>query len=494
MGAPADDDHPVPDVYFFYELKIHPGRLELLHETRWNDQYAREIIERYDEDGDERLSEDEAGRLTRAWAKRVMDSFRLEIQGEPVDLGEAVMNWDTFEPSPEDLERKVGLDQAPAGEVDVGAYQGTTWEIRVYLDFEILLPDETPVQIDLYEGTYQDEVEGEVKPWSTNSILAYGSRDLTFLHATETEDPLNITPHIQLAIDFSGRGPSTFSWQEYEDPNAEIRDAMHDLIQSKVPVLSLYFLLGLLGLFVWGMVHALAPGHGKAMVAAYLVGTRGRPRDAVFLGLIVTVTHTFAVFVLAVLLLFVLHTTEEKRVEKWLGVGSGAGIVLVGGWVFSRNLGAFLRKEPLGPTHSHSHSHSHGHGHHHPHDHGHGHPHPHDQGRGPPPTYREILVLGITGGIIPCPGALTAFFFAIQGGLAKGFRGLLAVVSFSAGLALVLVIIGLLMVTSTRFMERAARGRDRLEGLLRMLPALSGVAVMAVGGAIVYYALMMGPR
>ena len=106
----------------------------------------------------------------------------------------------------------------------------------------------------------------------------------------------------------------------------------------------------------------------------------------------------------------------------------------------------------------------------------------------------EILVLGITGGIIPCPGALTAFLVAIQGGVAKGFRGLLAVVSFSAGLALVLVIIGLLMVTSTRFMERAARSKHRLESLLRILPVLSGVAVMVVGGAIAYYALITGPR
>jgi len=413
-----------------------------------------------------------------------MASFRVEIQGEPVDLGEAVMNWDTFEPRPEDLVRKVDLDEAPEGEVDVRAYQGTTWEIRVFLDFEILLPERTPIHIDLYEGTYQEEVEGEVKPWSTNSIQAYGSRDLTFLRGTECEDPLNITPHIQLVFDFSGRGPSTFAWEEFEDPNAEIRDAMHELIQSQASVFSLYFLFGLLGLFVWGMVHALAPGHGKAMVAAYLVGTRGRARDAVFLGIIVTLTHTFAVFVLAFLMLLFLQATEEKRVEMWLGVGSGVGIVVVGAWVFARNLRALVRKEPVG------HAHRHPHGHEHPHDH----EPPHSHDRGPPPTYREILVLGITGGIIPCPGALTAFLVAIQGGVAKGFRGLLAVVSFSAGLALVLVIIGLLQVTCSRFLDRAARSKHRLESLLRILPVLSGVAVMVVGGAIAYYALITGPR
>jgi len=484
----AGEDHPVPDVYFHYQLKIQRGRLFLLHETRWVDRLAQEAIRDHDEDGDGLLSDAEAERFAQDWAMRVKKTFRLEIQGEPVELGDPDINFDTHEPTEEDLAEAAKITEKAEGEVNVRAYDGITYEVQVFLDFEVPLPEEESIRLDLYEGTYQEEVEGEGKRWSTNSIEAYGEDCLTFLFGTMNDDPLHIIPHIELEFDWSGRGPSTFSWEEYEDPNVEIRDALTGVIVSKDPIISLAFVLSLIVCFGWGMIHALAPGHGKAIVAAYLVGTRGRKRDAVWLGLMVTFFHTFSVILLAILMTLVLSATEEKTVEKWLIVASGIGIILLGGWLFIRGSLAWKRKQPVGHHHHHHHHHHdhHDHDHHH-HDQGHHHHHHHQV----PTSFGELLALGLTGGIVPCPGALMAFLLSLQ--LGMGFRGLLVVLSFSMGLAIVLVAIGLMMVTSSRFLERVSGGKERMKTIFLVLPLVSAVAIIVVGVIITCSGFLTGP-
>jgi len=124
--------------------------------------------------------------------------------------------------------------------------------------------------------------------------------------------------------------------------------------------------------FVLGGLHALTPGHGKAIVAAYLVGSKGRVIDAVFLGLVVTFTHTFSVIALGVIMLVAQEFAPEDIVP-WLSLFSGVLIVGIGAWLLTTNMKQYYSGG------AHSHSHGHGHTHHpHDHDHSHGHAHNHD--------------------------------------------------------------------------------------------------------------------
>jgi nickel/cobalt exporter len=225
----------------------------------------------------------------------------------------------------------------------------------------------------------------------------------------------------------------------------------------------------LLAAFGWGAVHALSPGHGKAMVAAYLVGARGTARHAVALGLTVTVTHTIGVFALGAVALALSAYVLPEDLYPWLNLVSGLLVLGVGASVVR----ARVRRARAPAHHDHGHDHHHGHGHH-THDHGHGH---HDHGDLRP---RALLAMGASAGLIPCPSALVVLLGAVaqhQIGL-----GLVLIVAFSAGLAATLTGLGLLVVAAGRVSARVSGARAGR--ILAVLPALSAIAIVAVGLAL----------
>ncbi len=267
--------------------------------------------------------------------------------------------------------------------------------------------------------------------------------------------------------------------------------------------------------FVLGGLHALTPGHGKAIVAAYLVGSKGRVIDAVFLGLVVTFTHTFSVIALGVVMLVAQEFAPEDIVP-WLSLFSGILIVGIGAWLLAKNMKQYYsggvhshshgHQHPHGHDHAHSHdhghshddghSHSHDHDHDHDHDHGHSHDHDHDHGHShshggrththvPPERtgFWGLLSLGISGGIVPCVDALIGLLFAIS--LGKLVWGLIILSAFSLGLAAVLVAIGILMVMAKPLIERFTG-----EGVwLQRLPIISAAVVILLGAVLVFKAI-----
>lgn len=226
-------------------------------------------------------------------------------------------------------------------------------------------------------------------------------------------------------------------------------------------------LFSLLLSLVLGAGHALTPGHGKTIVGAYLVGNRGRAKDAVLLGLTTTITHTSSVFLLGFVTMFVSNYILPERLFPWLELASGGLVVLIGIKMFWQRLLDFARYGYI-PAH--------GHDQHHDHDHEHGpHTHTHEV---PPMTVRGLLALGISGGLLPCPSALVVMLGAIA--LHRIAFGMLLIVAFSIGLAGVLTGIGLLLVYAQRFFERIP-GDGRL---IRGVSVLSA-AVVTVAGLVI---------
>jgi ABC-type nickel/cobalt efflux system permease component RcnA len=240
------------------------------------------------------------------------------------------------------------------------------------------------------------------------------------------------------------------------------RSAFTELITTRR--MSLWFLITAafiaLGL---GALHALEPGHGKTIVAAYLVGSRGTAWHAVLLGLIVTASHTAGVFALGAITLYASRYIVPEQLYPWLGVLSGLTIAGLGGYMFLRRWNG--------------HDHSHSHGHSHSHDHSHGDTHTHSSAKSV--SSYQLFALGITGGIIPCPAALVVLLSAFA--LHRIGLGFFLITAFSLGLAAVLIAFGMLMVYARQFMVRL-----RMDGPLttRWLPVASAAFMTVLGAAI----------
>ena len=336
-------------------------------------------------------------------------------------------------------------------------------------------------------------------------------------------------------------------------------DALSDMLRSEE--LSLGLIVGALALSLFlGAAHGLEPGHGKTIVAAYLVGARGTVGNALFLGGVVALTHTSSVILLGLVALFASQYILPEQIFPWLGTASGLLIMGLGTWLLVNHLrgrgpghshphGEHLHEHGHEEKHLHEHGHSHSHGehlyghsheeehlheyvyshsheeehlhehvhshfhgeHHHEHSHsheeehhhGHGHSHEeehhgyhdhshgehhhgHDHSHETPNkvTLGSLLTLGISGGIVPCTGALVILLLAVA--LHRVAFGLLLLVAFSVGLAAILIAIGVLIVKARPLVERFS-GDGRW---IQRLPIASAVVIIVVGCAITLRTLM----
>jgi len=239
-------------------------------------------------------------------------------------------------------------------------------------------------------------------------------------------------------------------------------------------------IVGMVVAFGLGSIHALSPGHGKTIVAAYLVGARGTARHAIFLGGMVTFTHTISVFFLGLVTLFLSRYVLPEKIYPVLGVISGASIVWIGAMLlYKRSRVAFG-----GTGAHHHHSHDHGHDHEHPHahehgglvhDHGDGHVHSHipegDISMG------SLIALGASGGLVPCPSALVLLLSSVA--LGRVGLGLTLLVAFSAGLAVVLSGIGLVVLYAKNLLPDSRKSARN--AVFRYLPVASAAVIVCAG-------------
>ncbi|QXE37740.1 hypothetical protein KQY30_29410 [Streptomyces sp. GMY02] len=234
-----------------------------------------------------------------------------------------------------------------------------------------------------------------------------------------------------------------------------------------------------------GAAHAVAPGHGKAITAAYLAGTRGRVRDAVRLGVIVAAMHTFSVLVLALVWVGVSGTAAfgTETATAWMQAAAGVIVVAVGAGLVYRHVRGHN-------GHGHSHSHAHGHDHTHGHDHEQGHPaHSAHPGHHHPPTHtheltdpwsrRGLTALALSGGLLPSPSAFLVLVSGLLTGRAAG--AVVLVVVFGVGMAVTLTCVGVMSIRGFAFLERRLRGRTAATRLAAWTPVIAGVTVATAG-------------
>jgi nickel/cobalt transporter (NicO) family protein len=312
-------------------------------------------------------------------------------------------------------------------------------------------------RVDLRDTTYADRigwkeiVVGDA-PSRSHELRGY-PKDLL-------SSPLDVT-HVAATLSPNHSSPPALSSGPLLRAPDRIADSgfaalVDDRLSPGVVALAL-----LLALF-WGAAHALSPGHGKAIVAGYLVGTRGTARHAALLGLTVTVTHTIGVFALGFVTLALSQFVVPEQLYPWLNLASALLVVSVGLAVLRARF-------------AHARAHRHGHDEHHHHDHQHDHG--YDGG------LRGLLATGISGGILPCPTALVVLLAAIS--LHRVGYGLLLIVAFSLGLAAAITGIGLVAVGAKSFFSRRSfEGR-----LVRVLPTISALVVLGLGIAMMLRAL-----
>ena len=237
------------------------------------------------------------------------------------------------------------------------------------------------------------------------------------------------------------------------------RSSFTELVGTKEISLGIALLAALISAGL-GALHALEPGHGKTIVAAYLVGSRGTGKHALLLGTIVTAAHTAGVYLLGLITIYAQKYILPERIYPFLGVLSG---VLIAG------MGCYLLLQRyLGAEFSHTHDYTAAAG-------GELARNPETQ-RSRTVSVRQLVVLGITGGIIPCPAALVALLSAVA--LHRTVFGLYLIVAFSLGLATVLIGMGMVTVYAGRLMSRL-----HLEGpfLQKWLPMGSAAMITFLG-------------
>jgi nickel/cobalt exporter len=466
--------HPLGNftVNRYSRVELAAGRVDVRYVIDMAEIPAFQEIQALDADHDGRVSEAESAAYVGRRLPELARNLELRVNGVRVALG--------ADPAEASL-------TFPEG-------QGGLKTLRLVADFSGLLPDgwQGGVSASYRDGNYADRIGWKeiivaagagVALTNSTAPAADQSAELTAYPDGLLKSPLDVT---QAA--FTLAAGSTTAADTTPPPARAARTSASQakglsgfakLVEHR-KLTPAFVALSLLAAMAWGAAHALGPGHGKTIVGAYLVGSRGTARHAVALGLTVTATHTAAVFALGLATLYASSFVNAQDLYVWLSVASGALVVLMGAGLLWSRWRAAVRGTPS--AHHDHHHHSGGH------EHAGGTAGDHDHSHAPAaPGWRGLVLLGISGGLLPCPTALVVMLGAIA--LDRVVYGMVLIVAFSAGLAGVLTGIGLVLVLAGRLVgenepgSRFAflRSNSMTLRALRFAPVVSAVVILAVG-------------
>lgn len=456
LGSPgALHAHPLgmSSINRYVGVKLHAREVEVDYLLDLAEIPAWSEIERLDGDHDGRVTPAERDAWLDAFTPGVLRALQVEVDGRPVPLRTAFR----------------GIE-APPGQNGLST-------LRVAIELRAPLPPADP------DAT----VRTAVRVRDTGYANRPGWREMGAIPSAHARVlgsnlPANV-PRAGASLDYPERSLSraprdddaTFTFARGApgdgDPNALSASARRRPGASegarlvallRDPARSPGFIFFALALaFALGAGHALAPGHGKALVGAWLLGARGRARDALALGAVLTVTHTASVFALGALALVIERRVGSDKVLRALELMSGAMVMGVALSQLPGRVRALRANAPAMDDPAHAEAH-----------------------RPRELTPRALLAMGISGGIVPCPGALVVLLAAVS--MRRVGFGLALLVAFSLGLAAVLSGVGLAFVLARRWFDRIP-GDGRA---LRALAVGSSCAVLALGGVIVAKALL----
>jgi ABC-type nickel/cobalt efflux system permease component RcnA len=438
---PAAAAHPLDELFQVTYVVMAPNRITLQLELYTGVLVAPQVLALIDTNGDDLISESES----RAYVNLFLKDIIFEIDGQPIPLTLANFEFAT----PLDLRAGVGIIR-----------------FDLYTD---LAADHRGNHQFYYENNHQPDI----------SIYLVNAVGDTAHWVDITKEERNVFQS-SLRLDYTIKpdAPLDFGAGAALPPNevpGDISPGQERLTRYLYEAnLSPFFILVALGLSAaLGGLHALTPGHGKTLVAAYLIGSRGTTKDAVVLGSIVTFTHTASVIAIGLLALLASQFIVPNVLVPVLEILSGILVVIMGLRL------VWARWHVLNANHHHHH-----HYHHHSHEH-HTHHLPHAQSSTShhlPEQVKisDLLTLGISGGLVPCPEALGIMLIAI--GLNRILLGLGLIVAFSFGLAVVLIVIGILLVRSKLILDRLGGLGGRWQ---KLLPIASAVIVTLLGVGLV---------
>jgi nickel/cobalt exporter len=465
-GASA---HPLGNftINHLSQVRISQGSVEVHYILDQAEIPTFQETQRFDRNGDGSITGAEQAPLLAHKLDEIAPALRLEVDGRMVALGPPRDPSLTFPPG-----------------------QGGLKLTRVEATFLASL-SEPPRNVQFHDDSYRGRVG-----WKAIQVLPAADTDVRA--TVPASDPtgglraypvqLLQSPPDQRDAGFQvGSGSGRITAPQGENAGPVTTDRAQDgfagaLTSSNAHGALILLLLG--SAFIWGALHALSPGHGKTMVAGYLVGSRGRPRDAVLLGLTVTITHTSAVFALGIVTLLASAYVLPEDVYPWLGVLSGGMVIAIGVWAIWTRLRRWRSMQAASNAAT-GHDHDQGHGHSHGRK---GHHHHHGGEVGAPITTRSLIGLGISGGIVPCPSALVVLVAAIS--QHRLGLGLALILAFSVGLAATLTGVGLAVLHGGRLIARLRPERRLFGGrVLGALPALSATLIVLAGTLITLRAI-----
>lgn len=476
-----------PGVDHWTELRILNDQVVITYSTYLQEGAVATDLQVMDLDKDGKVSPEEEEMFKAMMLSNLRGFLSLNVDGQPVDLTGSI---DFHSLRARRYRFVADLSSLPPGERHIAFYDGTFLALPGRLKTSLIVAG----SVQALEWKIPEDRPLPEDPKQRAMTILEGRRDIRTITVRYR------TSWIAGAGGGSGQKGGKETIVASTLGGGSIRERLRDMINN--PRWDLGALAAtLLIAFLFGGAHALTPGHGKTIVAAYLVGTKGRVWDAILLGGIVTITHTSTVFVLGLGMLYASQHVMPQRLIPWLTTLSGLLVAGMGIWLLVRRLSSASahshRHDHPHYHHARHHEHHHGNAHEHPHydhNHGHEHEHPHPRevldhhaheservqvdasSKAAEVSLGSLLSLGISGGLVPCPEALIVLLIAIA--LNRITLGLVILVSFSVGLASVLVAIGILLVIAKPMMTRFT-GEGKI--VTRYLPVASAAVITLLG-------------
>lgn len=450
--------HPLGNftVNLYSRIQLTPGEVRIDYVLDMAEIPTFQEMASIDTDGDGTASDAERAAWAERTAPELLSNLTLTVGGRSVDLRVASSGM-RFRPGQGGLQI-LRLEATFAG--DVASRGSLAYRDDNYAD-RIGWREITAVEVDGAAITGSSVPAESV----SDGLLSYPQDLLASpLHVTEA----TLSFHPGTSAPAAGSGEQSLG---AADRPGVTGGSFAGLVDQRGPLMLVAFLLAM----AFGALHALGPGHGKTLMAAYLVGAGGRPKQAVAVGGAVAVMHTASVLALGFLVLSATRLFPPERVYPWLGVGSGLVALGLGAGLLVTRLGVWSNGRRAALAHDADHEHAGDEGHRHDGEHAHGgHGHTHAVPDAPVLSRRGLMALAVSGGILPSPTALVVLLASVA--FHRVAYGLGLIAAFSVGLATALILVGILALGARDLVSRRMSGN-----VGRLVPVFSASAIVVLG-------------